>query len=291
MCVILLGYLLKRFKVLPESAFAVVSKLVLKVTLPCAVITNFAHMDIAFDLLWLLPVGFLTCALFVGIGALNGRRRGRDGQVFDMLNFTGYNIGCFSMPYVSGLLGPAAVISTCLFDAGNALWATGGTNALCAAMQNGGRLRLKPVLKRLEQSMPIWAYLSMTLLCALKLRLPEPVLQFAETVGSANTFLAMLMLGLGMDLEIRRDRLRWLGKAVLLRFGVSAVLALLFLYLLPFAYEIRLGAALSALSPCSSISPAYIGERGGDVGFASSWNTIAILLSLLFMTGLLLLTA
>ena len=50
----------------------------------------------------------------------------------------------------------------------------------------------------------------------------------------------------------------------------------------------RRGAALAAFSPVSSISPAFTRERGGDVGLASSWNTIAIILSLLCMTGVLL---
>lgn len=286
--VIALGYALRRTGFLPESAFAVVSRVVLNVTLPCAVITNFAHMEASGALLWLFPLGFLCNALFVSLGYLAGRRRGRQEQVFCMLNFSGYNIGCFALPYVSSLLGPTAVVSACLFDAGNAIWATGGTNAVCAALQEGGRLRLGPTLKRLARSVTILAYLIMLLLAVLRVRLPGPVLEFAELVGSANSFLAMLMLGLGMNLDIRREQLRWIGRAVCVRFGASLVLSLCFFYLLPFDPEIRLGAALAAFSPVSSISPAYTRERGGDVGLASSWNTITILLSLLCMTLMLL---
>ena len=36
---------MRRTGFLPESAFAVVSRLVLNVTLPCVVITNFAHIE------------------------------------------------------------------------------------------------------------------------------------------------------------------------------------------------------------------------------------------------------
>ena len=90
--------------------------------------------------------GFACNALFVALGYLAGRRGGLDGRIFCMLNFSGYNIGCLTLPYVSSLLGPTAVVSACLFDAGNSLWATGGTNAVCAALQQGGRLRLVPVL-------------------------------------------------------------------------------------------------------------------------------------------------
>ena len=140
--IILLGYVLRRIRFLPEEAFAVVSKTVLNVTLPCAVITNFAHIQVTPALLWMFPLGFLVNALLVGTGYLTGKRRGMDEQVFCMLNLSGHNIGCFALPYVASLLGPTAVVSVCLFDAGNAIWATGGTNALCAAMQEGGRIRL-----------------------------------------------------------------------------------------------------------------------------------------------------
>lgn len=291
LAIIALGYLLRRTGFLPKEAFSVVSRIVLNVTLPCAVITNFAHISVTGALLWMFPAGFLCNALLVGIGYLTGRRRGVQEQTFDMLNFSGYNIGCFAMPYVASLLGPTAVVSACLFDAGNAIWATGGTNALCAAMQEGGRLRLGPVFRRLARSVTILTYLTMLLLAVLEIRLPSPVLQFAELVGSANSFLAMFMLGLGVNLDIRREQLRWIGKAVAVRLGVSLALCLGFLYLLPFDFEIRLGVALAAFAPVSSVSPAFTGERGGDVGLASSWNTISILLSLLCMTAVLLFTA
>ena len=288
LAIIAIGYLMRRTGFLPESAFAVVSRLVLNVTLPCVVITNFAHIETSGALLIMFVFGFACNALFVALGYLAGRRGGLDGRIFCMLNFSGYNIGCLTLPYVSSLLGPTAVVSACLFDAGNSLWATGGTNAVCAALQQGGRLRLVPVLRRLGQSVTILAYMGMVLLSLLHVRLPGPVLEFAELVGSANSFLAMLMLGFGMNLDIRRAQLKWLGKAAAIRFGVSLALCLCFYYLLPFDQEIRLGAALAAFSPVSSISPAFTRERGGDVGLASSWNTIAIILSLLCMTGVLL---
>ena len=72
---------------------------------------------------------------------------------------------------------------------------------------------------------------------------------------------------------------------------IALLLCLAFYHLLPFDHEIRLGVALAAFAPISSASAAYTGERNGDVGLASSWNTITILCSLVFMTLVLLLTA
>lgn len=288
---IFVGYLLRRSRFLPPEAFTVVSRIVLNVTLPCAVIVNFSDFQVSGALLWLFPLGFFCNALYVSVGYLLGKRQGVGQQMFGMLNLSGYNIGCFALPYVASLLGPSAVVSACLFDAGNAIWATGGTNALCISMQEGGRLRLGPVFRRIFTSPTIVAYLVMLLLSLIRVRLPEPILQFATLVGSANSCMAMLMLGIGMNLNIRPEQLRWIGKAFVIRFGIALVLCLAFYHLLPFDHDIRLGAALAAFAPISSASAAYTGERGCDVGLASSWNTITILSSLVFMTLVLLFTA
>lgn len=50
------GYLLKRFGVFGKKDYAVLSKVVLNLTLPAAVITNFAAMEWSAQLLDLQPV-------------------------------------------------------------------------------------------------------------------------------------------------------------------------------------------------------------------------------------------
>ena len=55
---IFVGYLLRRSRFLPPEAFTVVSRIVLNVTLPCAVIVNFADFQVSGALLWLFPLGF-----------------------------------------------------------------------------------------------------------------------------------------------------------------------------------------------------------------------------------------
>ena len=291
LAVIFFGWLLRRVRFLPAEAFAVVSKIVLYVTLPCAIITNFSAIEIDLALLAMLPLGFFCACLLVLAGYALSLRRGREKQIFDMLNFSGYNIGCFAFPFISGMLGPVALVSVCLFDAGNAFMAAGGTNAVCSAMQSGARFDFRALGRRLATSPTVLAYVAMVLLRVCAVPLPAALLGFTELVGSANTFLAMFMLGLGMNLSIGRSQLKWIGRAALVRFGLSALLSVLMLRFLPFAYEVRLGAALASLAPVSSLAPAYTHERGGDYGLASSWNTVSILLSLVAMTALLLLAA
>lgn len=290
--VILLGYCFRRFGVLPENAFTVISRLVLRFTLPCVVIRNFARTTMDTKYLLMILLGFCCMALLAFLGYLLNIRKGVDAQVFDMLNFSGYNIGCFALPYVSGLTGAAAVMALCMFDAGNALGVTGSINAICRSMQEKGNgLAIKTILKQLSRSVLLIVYVVMVVLRLLHVEIPGIIVSFCDLCGAGNSFLAMLMIGLGMNLAIGRKQWKWIGKALLVRYGIAIILALAFYRFLPFSTDVKIGAALAVLSPVSSIAPAFTQERGGDYRLASSWNTVSILTSLALMTATMLLTA
>jgi len=290
LAIIFLGCGLRRINFFDEHALPILSKLVLNVTLPCAVITNFSSMELHASMLWLFLIGFAVCGLFVLTGYLSNLHRSTDEKIMCMINYAGFNIGCFVMPFISSFLGSAAVISVCMFDVGNALWCVGLTNAICAALQDGTRPDPKYLLKKLGKSFSTMVYVAMMLLGLLHIRLPQLVLDFAATVAPANTPLAMFMIGVGMNLNFRREHLRWIGRAFSIRFSIAIVLSVLLYLALPFDAEINLGISLALLGPISSVTPAYTLERGGDAGLAASWNTFTILVSMVLLTTVMMFT-
>lgn len=289
--IIFLGYGLRRINFFDEHAFPVLSKLILNVTLPCAVITSFSSMELHPSLLTLFLIGFAVCGLLVLTGYLSMYRRSTDEKVMCMINYAGFNIGCFVMPFISSFLGPASIVSVCMFDVGNAMWCVGITNAVCASLQNGSRIDPKFLIKRIAKTFSTMVYIVMMILGLLHIRLPQIVLDFAATIAPANTFLAMFMLGLGMNLNFRREHFRWIGRAFVTRFSITALLSLLLYNILPFEADLRLGLALVLLGPVSSAAPAFTHERGCDVGLAAAWNTLTILTSMVLLTTVMLFTA
>ncbi len=61
-CMIALAFTLKKIHILKKEDFRVVSALVVKITLPCAIINNFSQMDFDTSLFFLVPIGF--CGTF-----------------------------------------------------------------------------------------------------------------------------------------------------------------------------------------------------------------------------------
>ena len=118
--IILLGYLLKKIGVFKDEDFSVLSKVVIRITLPAAIITSFAGKVIDPALLSVVLLGMGGGILYIIIAFLVNARSTKEQKAFEILNLPGYNIGNFTMPFVQSFLGPTGVIVTSLFDTGNA---------------------------------------------------------------------------------------------------------------------------------------------------------------------------
>lgn len=116
-----LALVLKRVGWASIRDFPLVSRLVLSVTLPCALLTSFNEYTLDTALLSLVLIGLVATSAQQVIGYLLARRRGRREQAFAVLNSGSFNIGAFGMPYLSGFMGPQAILYAALFDIGNAV--------------------------------------------------------------------------------------------------------------------------------------------------------------------------
>ena len=140
--VIILGYGLRKAGFFKEEDFYVLSKIVLKITLPASIIANFSQTEIQPAMLLLCLVGFAGGVLYMSLGWILGGKD-RDEKAFHIMNMSGYNIGNFTMPFTAGFFGPTGVVITSLFDTGNAFICLGGAYS--------GSIRLYP------RTIPIWS--------------------------------------------------------------------------------------------------------------------------------------
>lgn len=286
--IIILGYFLRKMNFMDETAFPVLSKIVIKITLPAAIVVSFNGKEIDSSLLFLVAIGLGCCVLYMILGYVLNIRGGKDKQAFAIINMSGYNIGNFTMPFVQSFLGPIGVITTSLFDTGNALICLGTSYSIASIIKEGGRFSFVKIGKKLVQSVPLLCYVIMVVLCLLRISLPGPVISFAEIIADGNAFLAMFMIGVGFKLDANKDQIGQIAKIIIFRYGVAIVAALIFYFVLPFELGVRQALVILAFAPISSASPAFTGEMHGDVGLASAVNSVSIVLSITIIVGLLL---
>ena len=285
--IILLGLILRLVGVFKENDFKVLSTITLKITLPASVIVNFAQMDINPSMLTITALGFGGGVVYILVALLLNIRSSKEQRAFDVLNMPGYNIGLFAMPFVQSFLGPVGVVTTSLFDTGNAIVCLGGSYGIASSIKAGKGFNLWRVLKALLTSVPFLTYVVMITLNLTGVKMPSVIIGFADIIKNANTFMAMLMIGVGFKITAKWKQLGHILKIVLVRYLVAAALGAVFYFLLPFSYEIRKTLVLLAFAPIGAAVPAFTGELKGDVGLSSAVNSICILCSIVLMTLLL----
>ena len=279
--IIILGHVLRRIGFFNKDDFYVLSKTVLKITLPAAIISNMNGMKIEPSLLGLCLLGFGGGVLYMTVLYLLNLRASREKRAFEVLNSTGYNIGTFTMPFVQSFLGPAGMLATSLFDTGNSFVCLGGSYSIASMIKGGGKgFSVKKIALTLLCSIPFDTYVLMLILNLLQIRLPEAVTTFAGIVGNANPFLAMLMLGVGFQLSGSREQFGVMARILLIRYSIAVILAVAFFRLLPLELEYRQALAFLVFSPISSAVPAFTAELGEDFGLSSALNSISALISI-----------
>lgn len=285
--IIVLGYVLKKIGFFKQEDFGLLSKITIRITLPCTIITSFAGKQIEPELLTLAALAIGAGIIYLTAGYWMNRKNSRDDQAFAMLNLTGYNIGTFVIPFAQSFLGSLGVIAVSIFDTGNAVMCLGGAFSIACMVKDGSGFSVKRIAKALVTSVPFMTYMTMLILNLIKVSVPNFVLSVAGIGSNANAFMAMLMIGVGFKLEGERSQYATIAKLLLVRYGFAAVFASVCYFGLPFALEVRQALVILAFSPIGSAVPGFTGEMKGDVGLSSALNSMAMVISIVIIVSLL----
>ena len=282
--IIALGYTIKRLDWVSAKDFPIFSNIVLRITLPCALAVSFDSFSLTPSLLFLAALAFGVNLLQQVAGFLLGRRQGRPAQAFGVLNVGGYNIGLFAMPYLSGLLGHQAIAYAIIFDVGNSLASAGVGYAWGMSLSRPSeKVSLRRLICQLLRSPVFDTYLFLVTLGILHLRLPRPVISFATIVGGANTFLAMLMIGIGLEISLSGAKYAAAARHLALRYGLAVLFTIVMWHLLPAEPLIKIVVAMLFFAPIPSMTSGFTAEAGGDVALSTFMTSLSILIGIIAM--------
>ena len=287
LAIIVMGYTFRRTGLFGPETFGVISKIVMKITLPAALIASSAGKPIDASMLTISLLGLGGGVLYVLAGWLVQLRGSKNEKAFSIQNIPGYNIGNFALPFTQSFLGPVGVLTTSIFDLGNAIICLGGSFGVARAVKEGGKPNFGRIAKAALTSVPFLTHVVMVTLNLNSLTLPGPVLTLAEILSGGNACLSMLMIGVSMNISLERSKLGIMAKVLGTRYGIAAILALCYYYLLPFPLEIRQTLVILAFAPIGSMAPIFTAELGEDVGLSSTISSMAIVISIVIIVTLL----
>lgn len=285
--IILIGYTFRRTGIFGPETFGVISKIVMKITLPAALIASAAGKPIDASMLTLALLGLAGGLLYIAAGWLVRLRGSRREKAFYIQNIPGYNVGNFALPFTQSFLGPVGVLTTSIFDLGNAIICLGGSFGVARAVKEGGKPDFGRIAKAAFTSVPFLTHVVMVTLNLNSIPLPGPILTLAQTLSGANAALSMLMLGVSMNISLEKSKLGIIARILFTRYSIAVILALCYYFLLPFSLEIRQTLVILAFAPIGSMSPVFTAELKEDVGLSSTINSLAIVTSIVIIVTLL----
>lgn len=287
--IIVLGYIFKRVGIFGGKDYKLVSKIIMNITLPCALITAFSNFNMDKSMIFITLIGFLANVIMSVTGYIIARNKDNKEKAFNIINLAGYNIGCFTLPYVQSFLGPYAVGITSLFDIGNSIMCTGGTYAVASAVVGeSGTKNIKGFAGKVFSSVPFDTYLLMLIIAITGIKLPRALYNVTANLSAGNAFLSMLMIGMIFECNFHKEQLFKVASMVSIRYLSALIFALIIYFFIPFSSEIKKVLIILVFAPVSVLAPVFTGLCKSDEGLAGVVNSMCIPISICIITFLIL---
>lgn len=286
--IVLIGYIFKKIGFFKKEDGLFLSKVVMNITLPAALIAGANGMSINYLAIVIILVGFISNLFNIFLSKFIERRNSPVTKAIGMINCSGYNIGNFAIPFASSFFESTGLFYICMFDIGNAFFVLGGSYALAKNEVDGsGRLDIKNLLKVLLKSVPFDVYMILFIISIFKISIPEEITTIASMIGSANGFLAMLMIGIILEINISKKQVKAVSKLLGVRYLGNIVLSSVVYFFLPIPVLAKQMIILALFSPLSTISAVYSKMIDEDNPAPAIANSISIIVGIFVMTGLL----
>ncbi len=191
---------------------------------------------------------------------------------------------------------PGGVPYLCMFDVGDSFYTLGTIYALAQVRLNQGNksekcnINLLYIIKSLFSSVPFVVYFTMTVLSFLNFHLPSVIVEIADFCGHGNGFLAMMMIGISLEINMSRDTFREVIHLLALRYAIGIVSAILIFCILPAPLVMRQILAAAVFSSSAAVSIIYSEKLGVPTDIAAALNPISTICMIPLMVIVIMLT-
>ncbi len=282
---VLAGFLCYKFKILTDRGIKEFSSVLLKIVMPMIVISAFQRpFESALAGKWfsMLGISLFTYLLSIAIAELFYKNPDTYARGECLISVSFPNCGFLAFPILNALAGPEGIFmgsaSVILL---NIIQWTYGTIRLCP----GQKINIRNILL----NPGVIAIVASLLLFVSPVKLPAPVFQAVDAIGSLNTPLAMIVLG-GMlaqtDMKSAFTTLSYY-KPAFLKLIIVPLVMLVVLYFIPLSNIVKLVAFVCSVVPTATSVSMLSHFYGRDYRYATSMVVIITVLSVITMPVLL----
>lgn len=284
---IFLGYILKKRGLFKLEDKDFLGKILLNICLPAVIVMSFQDFTFDKSLIVAFFIGMLANLGGIFVGYLFSGKSEKEGKALLMFLTAGYNIGIFTIPFVSSFFSSAAVLAVLMFDVGNAMFVMGITAAIINGLINQEKGNPIPmILNKMSKSVCIITYVVMLCFIIAKIQVPSIVFSLANVPASATSFLAMIMVGIMLEFKIKPEEVKELCSFLVIRYAFSFCVSGLIFVFLPYDIELKKALMIGVLSPMSTASMVLAQTMGCKPSLVGGAGTFSILISMVSIVAI-----
>jgi malate permease and related proteins len=281
LCIIGLGYFLKRMGIIKLEDGKSISKLLMHTTFPALMLVSTIRVDLSTKYL-LIPLFCIAygCIMlgiaFFWFSNYENRLRG-----IITMAAGGFNVGLFGFPIIESIFGKEALVYAIFYDIGNSIVVfvfIYGIGQYFASKTNKGidlkKIGLKILTLPTMMAMLIGLFLNIS-----KIGLPDVAISFLDILSKANKPMVLLLLGMYLRLNLKKEHQIAIAKVLSLRYATAFIVVFLLYYFLkdsPTEFKIL---GLCSLLPVGMTLLPFSDEFGYDSEIAGALVNFSLILS------------
>ncbi len=294
LCIIGIGYFIKKQKVIAEAEAKVLSKVILYVTFPALIFDTVTSLQISYSLVFLPCVPLVFCLLLLGICYLLFKNKPTEVKGVLFMAASGFNIGLFAYPIIESIWGKEGLQYVAMFDVGNAFAVLGLSYTMGAIYSPAQKSATKVISltylgKKLISSVPLVSYLIALGINLLNISFPLLLTNVISAVARANMAMVLLLLGIYLNFRLDKTYATYVYKLLSIRFGLALFTGIFLYYTLPFPQLYRTIVLIGLVLPVGLTVIPFSDEFGYNSRFAGAIANMSILISFALMWALIVL--
>lgn len=284
---IALSYFLKRKGIFKSEDKRFLSGILINICLPCVIINGFSDFNFDLSLFTAVFLCIVISSSAAFVAYLVSRKKERDITVLHMMSSTGYNIGIFTIPFVSSFLSSTAVVCTLMFDMGNAIFVFGTLAAMTSfAVDKETSNPIPALLKRLFTTVPFLVYFIMLAILALDITLPNIFYTFVDLGANSTSFLAMILIGIMLEFHFKKEEIKEIISALVVRYSISFISSIVIFMSPIFDHEIKKALMIALFSPISTASVVFLQRLKCKSSLVGAVSSLSIMISIVIIISI-----
>ena len=275
--IIILGFLLKRLKLLDKEQGVKLMKFVFYTTLPALILTAIPSIHLTKELLFtpFIMLFFIFGVFVFALPITKSLNLPKKTEGALLLSCIIMNTGFF-YPFVEAFFGNAGVVLLSIFDVANAIVMFSFIYFVASTYNEV--VSLKQVLKKVFLSPPLLSILLGFGMLFFGLHFPAPVSSLLQILSKGNT--PLLMLAVGLLLELKFSNKFYILYTIFLRMVFGLALGFIAVEMLHFTGLMRTLTLMLAVAPSGFNTVVFSALEDLDKEYAVDVLTVTLLLSM-----------